>query len=135
MRVGCPDEDLGPAIRTFRQNEEEKSRFPHIFWQKWCHVKVECLWTSWYICIVQEVNKRWYKTSIVLNCWLVVLLTCAYEIGDTTIYFIHASNLTKNLSNIIKMCYFYFKIVVFYENGQIYKKQSIFYKKKTVWIL
>ena len=28
------DEDLGPAIRTFRKNEEEKSRFPHIFWQK-----------------------------------------------------------------------------------------------------
>ena len=58
-----------------------------------------------------------------MNCWSVVLLTCAYEIGDTSIYFIHASNLTKNLSNIIKMCSFYFKIVVFYENGQSVEKK------------
>ena len=27
------DERLGSAIRTFRQKDEKKSRFPHIFWQ------------------------------------------------------------------------------------------------------
>ena len=64
-----------------------------------------------------------------MNCWSVVLLTCAYEIGDTSIYFIHASNLTKNLSNIIKMCSFYFKIVVFYETG-IFIKNYLFFIKK-----
>ena len=62
-----------------------------------------------------------------MNCWSVVLLTCAYEIGDTSIYFIHASNLTKNLSNIIKMCSFYFKIVVFYEAGIFIKKYRFFF--------
>ena len=45
--------------------------------------------------------------------------------GNTSIYLKEASDLTKNLSNFIKMCSFYFKIVVFYENGQIYKKLSI----------
>ena len=34
----------------------------------------------------------------------------------------------------LKMCCFYFKIVVFYENGQIYKKLSIFYKKLPIVI-
>ena len=27
------DERLGSAIRTFRQKEEKKSKFPHVFWQ------------------------------------------------------------------------------------------------------
>ena len=48
--------------------------------------------------------------------------------GNTSIYFKQASDLTKNLSKFIKICSFYFKIVVFYENGQIYIKLSIFKK-------
>ena len=27
------DDRLGSAIRTYRQSEEDKSRFPHIFWK------------------------------------------------------------------------------------------------------
>ena len=46
--------------------------------------------------------------------------------GNTSIYFKQASDLTKNLSNIIKMCSFYFKIVVFYETG-IFIKKTIFF--------
>ena len=49
--------------------------------------------------------------------------------GNTSIYFKQAGDLTKNLSNFIKIGSFYFNIVVFYENRQIYKKLSIFYKK------
>ena len=50
--------------------------------------------------------------------------------GNTSIYFKQASDVTKNLSNIIKMCSFYDKIVVFYETGIFIKKKlSIFYKQ------
>ena len=46
--------------------------------------------------------------------------------GNTSIYFKQASDLTKNLSNIIKMCSFYFKIVVFYETGIFIKNYRFF---------
>ena len=50
--------------------------------------------------------------------------------GNTSIYFKQASDLTKNLSNIVKMCSFYFKIVVFYETGIFIKKTIYFFYKK-----
>ena len=49
--------------------------------------------------------------------------------GNTSIYFKQSSDLTKNLSKFIKMCSFYFKIVVFYEMGIFIKNYLFFYKK------
>ena len=49
--------------------------------------------------------------------------------GNTSVYFKQASDLTKNLSNIIKICSFNFKIVVFYETG-IFIKNYLFFIKK-----
>ena len=93
-------------------------------WNRWCAMEDE----KW---MLGEALKSLFPVSSISGPAMQVHCVRSNATQEnTSIYFKQASDLTKNLSNFIKMCSFYFKIVVFYENGQIYKKLSIFFYKK-----
>ena len=98
-------------------------------WNRWCAMEDE----KW---MLGEALKSLFPASSIAGPAMQVHCVRSNATqGNTSIYFKQASHLTKNLSNIIKMCSFYFKIVVFYETGIFIKNYLFLLKKKRLDVI